>query len=143
MKLEPIMISFVLMAGVLIGMASFLGDVNTAYQLENTTDLNTLEEFNTTFQKVRNATADLEQRTQNFNRKGLLNPSVYYDAIMAFVDIGVILFQMPNMMTSNVNLIEKVLPIFVPAWLILAVLTIIAFIVAMRVASVYTKTDEI
>lgn len=143
MKIEPILISIVIFAGALIGMSSFYADVSDSYSLANSTPASEFTTFNETFGKLNSTLEDLEKRTTGFYRKGVFDLSSYYDAVMAFVDVGIIIFQMPGLVSSNISKIFTVIGIYVPPWFILMIMSIIGVIFALRVVAIFTKADEI
>lgn len=143
MKLTPLLISIVLMGGVMLGMANFYGDIQNTYNPDNSTSTEDFKAFNESFTTMNELMNRTSQHTVGAATKSLTDPSKYTDALMAFIDVGGVILEMPNtLMTGYVNNMTKYIP-DIPTWFITVILTIIAIIFVMRVAALFTKTDEI
>lgn len=143
MKITPMMLGILFGTSVLLGMASFYGDVQDSYSLTNSTPESSFFTFNETVGKLNTTASDLEQKAVGMYRKGILDRTKYTDAIMAFVDVGIIILQMPGILTTNVDKINTMLPGFVPAFFTFMIMTAIVLIIVLRVVALVTKSDEI
>lgn len=143
MKLTPILINVVIFSALALGTIAFYGDVVSVYRPANSTSEEDFLVFNETFTEYNDNMATLEQRTVGASTKQWTDWSKYYDATMAFIGVGALLFELPNLMYKFVSVTGDVLPVPIPAWFTVMVLSIITVIFALRISGVFTKTDEI
>ena len=142
MKLTPLMISMLLFSGLALGVISFYGNVVDTYNPPNSTTTEEFGEFNDTFTEYEDKMSQLEEKTVGAATKQWTDWTKYQDAVMAFIGVGGVLFDVPNLMIRFVGTTGKFLP-DVPTWFTTMLIVIIIVIFAMRISAIYSKTDEI
>lgn len=142
MKLTPLILSMVALSGIALGVITFYGDAITTYNPSNSTLTSEFDTFNRTFEDYTKKMGQIENKTVGAATKDWTDWTRYYDATMAFLGVGGIILDMPNLMISFINTAGGLIPA-IPTWFKLMVATIITIIFALRVAAIFTKTDEI
>ena len=145
MNLTNLVVAMLVGTGIILGMSSFYTEIATQYPsgTGNWTNSTTFGIFNKSFTEINERTEDLQNHTIGIATKSISDLTILQDITFAFLDVGGILSQIPNIMTEFINQMVQILGIVVPTWLISLVLTIMAFLVAMRVVSIFLKREEI
>lgn len=141
-KLTPVIISMMMFAGVILGLATFYNDINTQYTITNSTAEESFTVFNDSFETMNDHMYSLQNKTSGFYTKGITDPTRYTDALMAFVDIGNIIFQIPNILITFTQNSFTFLP-YVPDWFKTMIGSIIVIYFTMKIAAIFVKMDDI
>ena len=143
MKIEPILINIVLFVVVAVLVGGFVIDVNSFYGVnDNTTTTEDWLQFNSTYTELEDSMEDVQNRTVGFATKELTDPSKYTDALMAFIDVGVVILRIPTTLGHYVDYITGIMGFYVPNIIKAAVGLIIAIIFTLRVASIFIKPGD-
>ena len=142
MKLTPLIISMVALSGIALGVITFYGAAVTTYNPANSTLTAEFDTFNRTFEEYTEKMGQIENKTVGAATKPWSDWTKIQDATLAFLGVGGIILDLPELMISFVNTAGGMLPM-IPSWFKLMIMTIITIIFALRVAAIFTKTDEI
>ena len=145
MNLTSFVVALLVGSGIILGMSSFYTEIATQYPsgVGNYTNSSSFDVFNSSFTEINQRTEDLQNHTIGVATKSILDWTLYQDLAFAFLDVGGILSQIPNVMVEFIYQMVQILGIGVPTWLISLALTILAFLVAMKVASIFLKREDI
>jgi len=144
MNITPLIIGFILIAVMMTLVGNTIVETVENYNITNSTPYTTYQVYNETINKTSVDMQKIENRTVGFYRKSFLDASKYTDAIMAFVDVGAVIVEMPGTVIDTYlgNLLGKDMK-WVPDIIKLAIPVIIIVIFVMRVAAIFAKTEEI
>jgi len=104
MNLGPLLISVVIASAVILGFYTYYGEVNIVYKpdmIPNQTA--NFSSFNNTFMQVNSLTTDISNHTTNIASKGVSNPATWFDSVMVFADIGLLILKTPTILTGFIT----------------------------------------
>jgi len=142
MNLLSIVIGIIIASSVLIGGSIYYKDIVDTYAPTNATSSAEFDKFNETYDKMAELSGSFENHTIGFTTKSLIDPSKYSDALMAFIDVGGVILQIPNIMIDTVNNAFSFIPV-IPDWFRYMTYTIISIVIVFVVASVVLKRDTL
>lgn len=142
MSLQSIVISVIMFSAIMLGLSTYYGNIVSVYNPPNMTTSETFQSFNQTFNKTAELMKSFENHTTGFTQKGITDPSKYSDALMAFLDIGGVILQTPNMIMNSINSAFNLVPM-IPDWFRYMVYSIITVTIGFIVVSIFLKRDTI
>lgn len=134
--------SVVIMGAVVIGLVAYYQDVNTIYAPANTTNLESFQRFNRSWSNYTASMDDILNRTAQISSKKFSDLTLWSDMGLAFVDVAGVIAKTPGLILSMGSLMYDLSPIEIPAWVRVTIMTMIVIVVAMFVASLVLRREE-
>lgn len=145
MKISDLIVSMLVMCGVVTGMLMFYSGMMKTYSpyQPNLTYVNELPGFNQT-NEIIYYMDDMANRTQRvgeyFTQWNLLGAAI--ESTQAFLDVVQVLFRVPNIFFQLVtDSFRQLTGIYIPAWFVSTIVTIIVAIIVLKVVSLWFKGD--
>jgi hypothetical protein len=140
MKSSEALFGIVLLATCMVGMGLYYADIQAVYSPANATSGSAFFAFNDSLSEVNNTIVSLQNHTVDFSSKGFLDLSLYSDAALAFLDVGKIIIQIPNILF---NIIWKIGALVgMPSWFTAAIMAIVTIFFVFKVVGMFTNREE-
>lgn len=144
MNLTEVAILTIIISGILLGTFTIYEDVASDIYKETNTTSRSVIEFGA-ITDLQDVATDMEEHMLGLSEKvATFNPLAIYDLSALFVDVGVFLFKLPNVMLNVIEGTTRVITgVSIPGWFSGMILAIISVTVILKIVAIFLKREEI
>jgi len=144
MKLETLMIGFLLFSAAVLGLSSLYTETVSVYSPSgNSTSQDTFDKFNQSFATINSQLDDVQQKSTDVSNKPASLYNQVQQSILVFIDLAGVLVTMSTIPNIFITETFAILPFEIPAWFSTTVMTIIALIFVYKVAAIVLRQTDI